>query len=258
MDGVFLREALLEATASQRCDGSVTNITTCAPRCSSHASIILTIISSVGSVIGSLLIIGTFLKWKDLRTVARMILVFLAIADLLTSLGYMFGAAINLQYRSPTRNCTGSISTSYTDLCIAQSFLTTVMPMASFFWTANLTVYLFFAIGLKKIDFAKKLMIPFHVIAWGIPLVTCTVIMALNQFGASDQQSSGPWCWIKNNINSSNSLEEQRRAYKMYFIMEFMAGKMWEMAVCVLSLTLCVIIKVQVWRRYRVSKVTPS
>lgn len=251
MDHFYLSNALLEAADNQRCVNNFTCQHTCIPQ----GSIILTILSSFGSVVGSLLIIGTFLGWKDLRTVARMILVFLATADLFTGIGYMFGAAIYLQYQSPSSYCRSNgsttynnFSTTYNDLCTAQSFFTTLMPMASFLWTANLSIYLFFAVGLQKINFAKKLMIPFHLTAWGIPLVTCIVLLSLHKFGTSGLQSSGAWCWI--------NFKDGDKDYKKYLIMEFSAGKMWEIAVCILSLILCLAIKVLVWRRYNTEKVT--
>ena len=253
--------ALYGATNNQSC---VTNFT-CPPKCIPQASIGLTIISSFGSVVGSLLIIGTFLRWQDLRTVPRMILVFLAIADLFTGIGYIFGAAIYLQYQAPSSYCTGDVttndshlSTTYNYLCTAQSFFTTLMPIASFLWTANLSIYLFFAIGLQKIDLAKKLMIPFHLTAWGIPFITCITLLIYHRLGSSGLQSNGAWCWIKYNINSSESLPSKRAAYQEYFIIEFTAGKMWEIAVCILSLTLCLAIKVLLWRRYKTTKVTNS
>lgn len=258
MDQVYMFNALLGATENESCNY------TCSPRCIPQGSIALTILSSLGSIVGSLLIIGTFLRWKDLRTVARMILVFLAIADLFTGIGYLFGAAIYLNYQSNSPYCRDhhnsstlqTVSTTYDYLCTVQSFFTTLMPMASFLWTANLSIYLFFSIGLQKIDFAKKLMIPFHLTAWGIPLVTCIVILGLHEFGPSYVQSSGAWCWIKSNYSSSNDLNMQRRDYTKQFIMELVAGKMWEIAVCLLSLALCIAIKVSVWRRYKIPKVS--
>ncbi len=210
-------------------------------------AIAATILSSLASVVGSLLIIGTFLRWKDMRTVARMILVFLAIADLLTGIGYIFGAAIYWKYQYNYCHYNSSIPTNttgyeeYQRLCTAQSFFTTLFPIASFFWTANLSIYLFIAVGLHKSDLAKKLMIPFHLTAWGVPLVICVALLSSNHLGSSTGQSNADWCWIKS----------ENQDYTTYFMLEFVAGKMWELLIIILSLTLFLAVKIIIWRRYK-------
>ncbi len=235
-----------------------------AAQCLYRPSVAFTVISSAGSIVGSLLIICTFLTWKDLRTVARMILVFLAISDLFTGLGYMFGAAIYIQYYYYTydhcsssgnatsgndSNSTNALpnSTTYQRLCTAQSFFTTLMPMASFLWTANLAIYLFFSIMWQRIKFTRVLMIVFHVTAWGIPLVTCVAIVSTGYFGPSESRTSGGWCWITFDSHHDSKIK--------YYVIEFMAGKMWEIGVCVLALVICIAVKIVVWRRFKKTKV---
>ena len=243
-------EELEEASSSSSC---VNQSLQCLPQ----ASVAFTIISSVASIVGSLFIICTFLRWKDLRTIARMILVFLAIADLFTGIGYLFGAGIYINffylsgYCSHSRNeswMPPSNQTSYERLCTAQSFFTTLMPMASFLWTANLAIYLLISVAWPrpKVVLTKVIMIVFHVTAWGIPLVTCVAAVAKGMLGSSGSRSSGGWCWIKWNEEHPS----------IYFVMELMAGKVWEMIVCVLALVICVAIKVIVWRRFRSPKVS--
>lgn len=219
----------------------------------------LTIISSIASVVGSLLIICTFLRWKDLRTIARMILVFLAIADLLSALGYLFGAAVYIQFYYRNGHCkTGPgheiwESEVYNRLCTAQSFFTTVMPMASFFWTGNLAIYLFFSIAWQKPKFTKPLMGIFHTIAWGIPLVTCIAIAADHRFGSSESRSSGGWCWIKFEKNGTQNATSHEKA--VFLVTEFMAGKVWEISVGIVALVAYIGVKIVVWRRFNQPKV---
>ncbi len=233
------------------------NSSTCPPGCISSYNVALTVVSSVASIVGSLLIICTFLRWKDLRTIARMILVFLAIADLFTGIGYIFAAGIYIRYFFSSGYCDDYFNSSwpqpptessqpYNILCKTQSFLTTLMPMASFFWTANLAIYLFFSVVWLKVNFAKTIMVIFHVTAWGIPLVTCVAMASTNMLGSSKSRSSGGWCWIK------------WEKSKSFYVAEFFAGKGWEIAVCILVLTICVAIKIIVWRRVRAPKVCPS
>lgn len=226
--------------------------------CLPKTSVALTMVSSVGAVVGSLLIICTFLCWKDLRTIARMILVFLAIADLFTGLGYLFGAAVYIHYYTPDY-CDGSPNASnptnlitYKHLCTAQSFFTTLMPIASFFWTANLAIYLFFSIAWQKPKFTKTLMGVFHTVAWGIPLLTCVVLVSKGNLGPSESRSSGGWCWISHTPKSNASEFDVT-----LIVIELMAGKVWEIGVCVVALVACIGVRVVIWRRFRHPKVSP-
>lgn len=211
------------------------------------ASAVLTIVSSICSIIGSLLIIVTFLCWRDLRTVARAILVFLAIADLFSGIGYMFGGALYIHYIVPAANNNESTSEvtlngTYDKLCTAQSFITTVAPVASVLWTANLAIYLFFSVAFPKRSYGKRLMLFFHCTAWGIPLVTCVALLATGWLGPSSVGANGhgAWCWIKDNGNE-----------RLQYTFELLAGKMWEVATYALVVVLCIAIKIIVWRRYR-------
>ena len=82
--------------------------------------------------------------------------------------------------------------------------------------------------------------------AWGIPLITCVAIAATHNFGSAASRSSGGWCWIKFRHDNSSSDDGTPASY---FVMELMAGKIWEFAVCVLALGVCVAIKYLVWKR---------
>ena len=186
-----------------------------------------------------------------------MILVFLAISDLLAGIGYVFGAAIYIHYYYINGYCDDKNSsnfsainpaniTTYQHLCTIQSFVTTLMPVTSFLWTGNLAIYLFVSIVWPKIKITKILMILFHVTAWGIPLVTCVAILATGYFGSSQSRSSGGWCWIKYKDHGHQG---------DYYAAESMAGKVWEIGVCVLALFVCIAIKVIMARRFRKSKV---
>lgn len=232
----------------------------CVVRCTPSGAVSLTVISSVASVVGSLLIIGTFLRWKDLRTMARMILVFLAIADLFTGLGYLFGAAVYINYYIASGFCTShsNVSSSvdnptYQKICTAQSFFTTLMPMSSFFWTGSLAVYLFLSIAWQRAKFTKPLMAVFHIVAWGIPLVTCVVLVANHMFGASHSRASGGWCWIRQYVPKNGSKNES--SHNGYIAAEVMAGKIWEIGVGLVAILAYVGVKVLVSRRINQPKV---
>ena len=208
-------------------------------------SVYTTMLSSIASMFGSFLIILTFLMWKDLRTIARAILVFLAIADFLTALGYVFGAVVYLESKGDYTS-----EAKYQYLCRFQSFMTTTFPISSFLWTMNLAIYLFVMIVLRKGQLAKKLVIPFHIIAWGIPLAICIPAVSTGVLGEANSRTSVSWCFVHfNDTLPDNSTAVYRQRIAKFYAFEFICGKIWEIIACIVSLVLYIIIKFTLtWR----------
>lgn len=220
-----------------------------------YQPIILTIISSLASIVGSCLIMLSFVIWKDLRTTARAILVYLAIADLLTALGYLFASILFLvKYSEQTFHVDLYV---FYQLCTFQSFITTAFPISSFLWTANLAVYLFVTITLKQVRVAKNLMIVFHLIAWGIPLLLCIPGAATHILGGENEtsiQSQGTvgWCWVSFNRtfdNSTMTVRDVHERLSKLHLLELLFGKFWEIVVSVLAFVLCIIVKISLRKR---------
>ena len=208
----------------------------------------ITMISSCFSMIGSALIIITFLLWKDIRTVARAILVFLAIADFFTAAGYLFGAIVSYKYEHDHYD-----KDLYISLCEAQSFVTTAFPISSFLWTTHLAIYLYVAIVNENPSRAKKLLIFFHITGWGIPLVICLPAVLTDHLGGSNERTSVNWCFIYFNNTNPNDNEELRRRLAEYYGFEFLCGKFWEIAASIVAVYLYVSVKVVLRKRRMVS-----
>lgn len=208
------------------------------------------ILSSSFSVIGSLLIIFTFVAYREVRTVGRAILVFLAIADFLSAVGYIFGSALYLYYKpdryhyNASENASNTYPSGYVHLCKFQSFVTTVFPVSSFLWTANLSIYFFVTIVLRKVQAAKKLIIIFHITAWGIPLLICVPAVATGWLGPAKSHTSGSWCWVRFDSDQPQKIPE-------FYVMELICGKFWEITTCLVSLMLCGIVKYTLYKRVR-------
>ena len=200
---------------------------------------VVTIISSCFSILGSLLIIVTFIAFREIRTIGRAILVFLAVADFFTAAGYIFGSGVFLKYHPNFLNYS-NLTTSYIYLCKAQSFITTAFPISSFLWTTNLAVYLFVAIVLRKLQWAKRMLIVFHITAWGIPLLICIPALATNWLGPAQSRSSASWCWVS---------YDPKRSDKLFHFMEFICGKFWEIMAYFVALLLCGIVKYTIFKR---------
>ena len=188
----------------------------------------LTLISSSLSIFGSCLIILTFILWKDVRrTTARIILLFLAIADLGTGLGYLVSSAGFIAYHVQTLNGSNA-SFHYSTFCTITSFFTTFFPVSSFFWTTYLAVYFFIVLVLKKPRWSRKLIIFSNLTAWPIPFIICTVAVSVGILGAvagGDHRNTAGWCFVS--LNGTKPFYHYD--YKTYLLWEALCGKGWEL-----------------------------
>ena len=193
----------------------------------SYHSSFLTLISSCLSIFGSCLIILTFILWKDVRkSIARIILLFLAIADLCTGMSYLVSSAGFIAYHVQTQNDSNA-SFNYPIFCTATSFFTTFFPVSSFFWTTNLAVYFFIILVLKKPRWSRKLLIFFNLTAWPIPFIICVTTASFGILGAvagGDHRNTAGWCFVS--LNGTNSYHYD---YTTYLLWEALCAKGWEL-----------------------------
>ena len=183
----------------------------------------LTLTSSSLSIFGSCLIILTFILWKDVRSsTARIIVFFLAIADLGTGLSFFASSAGYISYYS--KDDLGNSST-YGHFCSIMSYFTTFFPVSSFFWTAYLALYFVIALVFKKPRWSGKLIILFNLTAWSIPFVICTAAFVLGILGNSDSRTSGGWCFVT--FHGTGRFNNY--SYGTYLWLEAVCGKGWEL-----------------------------
>ena len=230
-------------------DGNFSNLSE-ATSCNATAGLgtylaFVTMISSSVSILGSALIIVTFIMWKDIRTVARAIVVFLAVADFFTAAGYLFGAIVTYTYRNDENANHGH----YDKMCEFQSFITTAFPISSFLWTAHLATYLYVAIVNAKPLLAKKLLIVFHITGWGIPLAICIPAVWTGHLGTANSRTSVSWCFVKFNDTNPNSTHVFTERLAEYYGFELLCGKFWEIATYFVALMLYVSVKVVLRKR---------
>lgn len=189
-------------------------------------SVYFTLMSSLLSIFGSSLIIITFCLWKDLRrSMARIIVFLLALADLGTGLSYFVASVGFFVFAKIDNSTTPNYSHERTEkFCQVQSFLTTFFPVASFFWTAYLAIYFFVALVLRKTRWSMKLLVIFNITAWGIPFVICVIAVSLGILGSSTSRSSAGWCFV-----ALNGIGRIHYNYGTYLGLEALCGKGWEL-----------------------------
>ena len=137
---------------------------------------------SVLSVLGCLLIITTYLAFKEIRTAAaaRHLIFCLAIADLVIAVAGILGVAVIAFYdvEDLERSDVEPVG-----LCKAQAALMVFGTNSAILWTIALAVYMFVVVVLKKPAFAKKLVYLFHAVCWTVPLGLMTWLAIVNYLG---------------------------------------------------------------------------
>ncbi|CAG6021303.1 G-protein coupled receptor 157 isoform 1-T1 [Menidia menidia] len=135
------------------------------------------------SFLGSSLIILTYIIWSDLRTTPRKLLVYLSVSDWLSAVSYAFGVWRVFRTDSPD--------------CVAQGAISTFSNTSSFFWTVAIAVYLYVFIVRSSQRVADSLVLPFHLVSWGVPLIITVTAVILNKIGYDASEVSVGWCWVR-------------------------------------------------------------
>ena len=178
------------------------------------------IVSSVLSIFGSSLIIITYLVWKDVRkSIARAILFFLALADLLSGSGYLVSA---VAYYAGNQRFSS-------EFCRYAGVWTTYFPMSSYIWTSHFAIYYFVVLVLKKDKWRIKMMVTFQLTAWLIPLIILIPADVTGWIGRGRYTLSGPWCFISDKNFHNQSVDNFKQLSSVYLTMEAICGKFWEL-----------------------------
>ena len=213
---------------------------------------IVAIISCSLSILGSLLILYTYVRWKDVRTGSRSIITFLAIADFFTALGYVIGSVnyiVHFGDTGGTQPCR-----VFQQVCQVQSFLTSTSSLSSFAWTAILAVYLYLIIVKAKINLAYKLMPLYHVIAWLLPILITLPLLCVGRLGYSSYAASN-WCYIGEELPFTDPKHQCGYINWKMVVLLFIAGKAWEIATYILVVAFYAAIK---WHIYREVRLAPT
>ena len=135
--------------------------------------VVLTFIGSSLSIIGALVLFITFYLWRKRGNIIdepRKYLLFLTVADLFNAIGYLWGVARFMRSEDNRDEHVMACHTVQEPGCIAQSFVTTLFSMSSFFWTTLIAFHLFWNYGdITRHTVSRTQNVVYHVAAWGIP-----------------------------------------------------------------------------------------
>ena len=154
-------------------------------------------ITSFLSLFGASLIILTYVAFKDLRTIARQLLVNLCIADIIVALSHFVGLFTNYErfindfYVVPFQSKNGSwYQSTHDPVCITQGVFTLYGTVASFLWSMMIAVYLL-VLSVWRHRFIAKMVPLFYILSWGAPIIVVIVNAALRYIGFEPLSNTG-------------------------------------------------------------------
>lgn len=169
------------------------------------------------SILGSLLIILSYVFFKDLRTRARYILLHLSIADLGVGLANLTGIAVNFDGYFMAAHKNGSEPTNLIqDLCVTQGFFAIYFTLSSILWTSCLAVYMYLLIVHNQNTRQLRYFLWFsHFACYGLPLVVNFWLVFTQRLGYAPYDSAG-WCSMIGRHTSFQAKHEPDR-YATFF-----------------------------------------
>ncbi|GMH99045.1 hypothetical protein TrVE_jg9166 [Triparma verrucosa] len=168
--------------------------------------LIITVAESVLSLIGSILIVTSYLKFKRLRKFSLELVFWLSVSDIGMCVSYFFG--------NPKSG----------GLCTAQAMIMSFFELASVLWTTVIALTLFRLIILQRTS--SHLIKYYHVFCFGVPFVSMFLPLLTNSYG-----DSGAWCWISTPTDESETDKQ---------LMES-PGNLWRLTLFYLPLWLAII-----------------
>ena len=152
------------------------------------------------SIVGSLLIILSYVFFRNLRTRARYILVHLSITDLILAVSNLVGVVSQsdisgLIPSNEPANHSNEVDDSI--LCKVQGFLTLYSTVSSVLWTVLLAILVFILVTAGNPKRITKFLMWFcYILCYGMPLLPSLWALLTGLVGYAPLQSAG-WCTLK-------------------------------------------------------------
>jgi G protein-coupled receptor 157 len=149
------------------------------------------------SILGSLLIILSFILFKKRRTRAREILLHISLMDLGVALANLIGLSVYFDryyiYDLYTVNSSYKVPSYIDGLCKTQAFFAIYCTHASVLWTIALAGFLYFVIVYQKSRIATYFLWSSYIFCYVVPFLVTMWLVLTNKLGYSPFDSSG-WC----------------------------------------------------------------
>ena len=156
------------------------------------------IVVCVLSIIGSLLIIFSYIVFKSIRSNIRFLLVNLSLMDFGVGCANLVG--ILYDYESHLRNSSDQSSRILTDsaqrVCQAQAFFADWCTHSSIIWTILLSAYLYLLVAYQRSTYTTYVFLSFYFFGYGVPLISSLWLLLTHRLGYAPYNSAG-WCTVQ-------------------------------------------------------------
>lgn len=155
-------------------------------------------VTCVLSMCGALLIIFSYICFKEMRTKAREILVHISIADFIVSCANFIGIAVDFNsLLAPLFSLKPDSITPYLQtvngFCVAQAFFSMFGGLGSILWTTAMAVYFYLRVMSTKKEVAQYSVYASYVLCYGGSLFMTAWFTATKRLGHTPVGGSG-WC----------------------------------------------------------------
>ncbi|XP_060072132.1 G-protein coupled receptor 157-like [Ylistrum balloti] len=197
----------------------------------------LTLVVSLLSLTGGIGIIVLYFAYKELRTYARQLLVYLSLMDATIAFGNILGV-IWVLYRD------GFLCRNMT-YCQFHSALTIFSSIGAFCWTTVMALCLFMNIVCTNLTFTARYMKVFHLVSWGLPSVVTITAWSSDVLGYDHNITQASWCWIDPLVPNA-------------IVWQLFTGKVWEFTCSLLTTGLSFVVVVYIRRKAKTSLASKS
>ncbi len=182
------------------------------------------------SVVGSALVILSYLCFRSLRTRARLILVHLALTDMGVAIANLVGSIFNFDHYYQHNHTTDENeefepNISIQILCKTQASFAEYCTLSSVLWTSCLAVYMYLLIVNQSQKQMKYFLRVSYVFCYGMPLLVTLWMLLTQRLGYSPYNSAG-WCsiimfkpWIKDNSKFKVDLVADIFGYNLWIVL---------------------------------------
>ena len=156
-------------------------------------------VTCVLSMIGSVLIVLSYVCFKRMRTKSREILLNLSLMDFMVACANFVGSVINFNsILEPSINeTTPRPSTShevYGILCVIQASFALYGTVSSILWTIAIAAHIYLSLMLSGPKLATRSVYCYYILCYGLPALMTAWFVATGKLGLSP--IGGTWCTI--------------------------------------------------------------
>ena len=187
-----------------------------------HVLKIISGVTSILSILGSIAIILSYIIIKSVRSKARELLVHLSIMDLTFTSANLIGIA--LPYDRYLLHKHGHEHHTFNGVCKAQAFIAVYGTIGSVLWTLGLAVYLYYRIVSRDVNVTKWVVRVLYVVCYTLPLYASLWLLLTGHLGYPiEGHGSGGWCTI---VVGGDTTEREEEKYDEE-LMLFMVNDIW-------------------------------